>query len=151
MRLAGWEGLARQVAATRQATGAAFVAADGYALASELAWWMPAGVEVVSTEARWRLLDLPRASIGENSLLLAQDFRRAEVPDFGLMGQRRAHQNRGAARIWDELRPVPSNAATRPGSGCIGAALERDHAGRTSEACESRDKTRRWTIFGLQG
>ena len=53
MRLAGWDGLAAQVEAFRDASGATFVAADGYGLASELAWWMPPGTTVVGTDDRW--------------------------------------------------------------------------------------------------
>jgi 4-amino-4-deoxy-L-arabinose transferase-like glycosyltransferase len=84
IRLAGWEGLAAQVEATRQATGTIFVTGDEYALASELAWWLPVGVDVVGAEARWQLLDLPAASIGGKTGLLVQDARRAEVPDPAL-------------------------------------------------------------------
>ena len=70
MRLAGWDALANQVETARKATGASFVAADGYALTSELAWWLPAGYKVVGTDARWRLFSLPQAQIGGSTGLL---------------------------------------------------------------------------------
>jgi 4-amino-4-deoxy-L-arabinose transferase-like glycosyltransferase len=84
IRLAGWEGLATQVEATRQVMGATFVTADEYALASELAWWLPEDVDVVGVEARWQLLDLPRTAIDGKPGLLVQDARRVEVPNPGL-------------------------------------------------------------------
>lgn len=60
LRLSGWSALARQVEATRAATGATYVAADQYAAASELAYLMPAGVPVLGVEDRWALTVLPR-------------------------------------------------------------------------------------------
>ena len=59
LRLTGWDGLADQVEAVRKAAGADFVVASGYAVSSELAWWLPEGVRVIATDSRWRLFDLP--------------------------------------------------------------------------------------------
>jgi len=81
VRLAGWEDLARQVEASRTATGAAYVAADGYALASELAWRLPAGLTVIGVDARWTLTTLPKAAIAGQSGLLVRDVRRRDPPD----------------------------------------------------------------------
>jgi 4-amino-4-deoxy-L-arabinose transferase-like glycosyltransferase len=81
MRLAGWDGLARQIQAAEDATGATYIAADGYALASELAWWMPAGTLVAGTDERWTLMPLRAASIAGKQGLLIRDARRAEPPD----------------------------------------------------------------------
>jgi hypothetical protein len=81
MRLAGWDGLARQMQAFRQTGGASYVAADGYDVASELAWWMPPGVRVVGTDARWRLTTLPEAGVAGQTGLLIRDARRAGAPD----------------------------------------------------------------------
>jgi 4-amino-4-deoxy-L-arabinose transferase-like glycosyltransferase len=100
MRLAGWGGLADRVAAVRRDVAADFVVADGYALTSELAWWMPEGVEVLGTEARWRLLRLPEVQIGgREGLLVAPPGR---VPDGAL---------------WDHAEPVGS--AERSGSNFV--------------------------------
>jgi 4-amino-4-deoxy-L-arabinose transferase-like glycosyltransferase len=79
LQLAGWGGLARQV--TTDAAVGGFVAADGYGVASELAWWMPAGVPVVGTDARWRLTALPAAPIAGRTGLLVRDARRGDAPD----------------------------------------------------------------------
>jgi 4-amino-4-deoxy-L-arabinose transferase-like glycosyltransferase len=79
LRLAGWDGLALRIEASAQAAGAAYVAADGYALASELAWWMPG--PVVGTDGRWRLTALPSAPIGGQPGLLVRDARRGDPPD----------------------------------------------------------------------
>jgi 4-amino-4-deoxy-L-arabinose transferase-like glycosyltransferase len=81
MRLAGWDGLARQTQVFRDATGAAYVAADGYALASELAWWMPDGTLVVGADKRWNLTTLPVAPLAGKPGLLVRDARRADPPD----------------------------------------------------------------------
>jgi 4-amino-4-deoxy-L-arabinose transferase-like glycosyltransferase len=81
MRLAGWDAVARQTQAAREATGAAYVAADGYALASELAWWMPAGTPVLGTDARWKLTTLPPADVTARMGLLIRDARRTDPPD----------------------------------------------------------------------
>ena len=81
MRLAGWDSLARQVQVFGNATGAAYIAADGYALASELAWWMPPGAAVAGPDERWTLTTLPVARIAGTPGLLIRDVRRAEAPD----------------------------------------------------------------------
>jgi hypothetical protein len=98
-RLGGWDVLARQVEAARVATGAAFVAGDGYATDSQLAWTLPATATVVGTEPRWALFALPRADIAGRTGLLVRDSRRAEPPD---------------PAIWAEA--VPLGFAVRPGA-----------------------------------
>jgi 4-amino-4-deoxy-L-arabinose transferase-like glycosyltransferase len=87
MRLAGWDGLARQTQVFRDATGAAYVAADGYALASELAWWMPDGIPVVGTDERWRLTTLPVMQIAGKPGLLIRDARRTDAPDSAIWAE----------------------------------------------------------------
>jgi len=81
MRLSGWSNLAAQVRVLQNATGAAYVAADGYALASELAWWLPPGSRVAGPDERWTLTTLPMARIKGQTGLLVRDARRSEVPD----------------------------------------------------------------------
>ncbi|HEY4043168.1 MAG TPA: hypothetical protein VGM32_15160, partial [Rhodopila sp.] len=98
MRLAGWDGLAKQVNEARTAAGVRFVAGDGYTLGSELAWWLPAGATVIGTDERWRLLDLPRAPLaGQVGILVEQPNRH---PDKA---------------VWDAIEPV--GTAGRPASG----------------------------------
>lgn len=91
MRLAGWDGVAAQVRMFQDSTGAGFVAADGYALASELAWWMPAGVRVVGPDERWTLTTLPVVPIAGRTGLLVRDARQSDAPDPAIW--------RGAERI----------------------------------------------------
>jgi 4-amino-4-deoxy-L-arabinose transferase-like glycosyltransferase len=81
MRLAGWDSLAQQVDGLRQATAAAYVAADGYDLASELAWWIPQAAPIVGIDERWKLTTLPTAPIAAKPGLLIRDARRADPPD----------------------------------------------------------------------
>ena len=86
-RLAGWPELAREADELRAREGAAYLAAESYALASELAWHAPPGVAVLGVEERWRLFDLPRpddaAPTGDagRAGLLVQSTRRSEPPD----------------------------------------------------------------------
>jgi 4-amino-4-deoxy-L-arabinose transferase-like glycosyltransferase len=81
IQLVGWGDVARQMEASQAKAAAAYVAADGYGLASELAWWMPAGTIVVGTEQRWRLTTLPTASLVGQAGLLIRDARRMDPPD----------------------------------------------------------------------
>jgi 4-amino-4-deoxy-L-arabinose transferase-like glycosyltransferase len=104
IRLAGWDGLAAQVEAARVAAGADFVVADGYAVASELAWWLPLAVRVAGIDPRWRLLDLPRASAMGSAGLLVTDM--GHIPD---------------TRMWSRIKPV--GTANRTGSAMRGFAV----------------------------
>lgn len=81
MRLAGWDDLAAQVRMFQDSTGATYVAADGYALASELAWWLPADARVGGADGRWKLTTLPAAPIAGKAGLLVRDARRTDPPD----------------------------------------------------------------------
>ena len=79
LRLAGWRDLAADIAAERQRSGAAYVVADNYALASMLAWSLPADQRVVGMEPRWRLFALPDAAplLRAGPGLLVRSARRA--------------------------------------------------------------------------
>jgi 4-amino-4-deoxy-L-arabinose transferase-like glycosyltransferase len=102
MRLAGWDGLARQVEAMRRQAGADYVAVEGYGAASELAWWLPPGVSVVGVDDHWALTDLAPARIAGTRGLLLRDARRTEPPD---------------PRIWTRWEAL--GPATRPGSSAV--------------------------------
>jgi 4-amino-4-deoxy-L-arabinose transferase-like glycosyltransferase len=78
-RLGGWPGLAAALEAERRATGAAFVAAEEYGLASQLALLLPPGVPVVALGDRWDLFTLPDPPPGATGLLL-RSRRRADPP-----------------------------------------------------------------------
>lgn len=97
LRLAGWDGLARQVASA--ADGAAFIAVDGYGPASELAWWLPAGPPVVGMDERWTLTALPAAGIAGQRGVLLRDARRTDAPD---------------PAVWSDVEKP--GVASRPGS-----------------------------------
>ncbi len=82
LRLAGWDGLAAELARTARAEDAAFLAAEEYGTASLLAWSAP-GVPVLGADARWRLFELPRVRPTSPGLLLL-GARRREPPDPAL-------------------------------------------------------------------
>ncbi|HBK05548.1 MAG TPA: UDP-phosphomannose--protein mannosyltransferase [Acetobacteraceae bacterium] len=107
MRLKGWDSLARQVETVRRTVGASFVAADGYAVASELAWWLPDD-RIVGVDARWRLFALPQIPLGGEVGLLVVDSRRTDAPD---------------PAEWSGVEQV--GGAERPGSGMAGFTIYR--------------------------
>jgi 4-amino-4-deoxy-L-arabinose transferase-like glycosyltransferase len=117
MRLAGWDGLAQQLRASGFISGATFVAADGYELASELAWWMPPDIPIVGTDHRWRLTVLPMTSILGQTGLLVRDAGRSDPPDTAM---------------WTDIRRI--EIATRPGVVGPGAAVYRVTAAGGSPA-----------------
>ena len=80
-QLRGWPGLAARIAAAAQLEGAAFVAADQYGIAAELARQPAIAIPVLATEARWALFDLPAASIDGRQGLLVRSLRRGEDVD----------------------------------------------------------------------
>jgi hypothetical protein len=75
MRLVGWDSLPPQLEDFRKSTGAVAIAADGYDVASELAWHMPQGIRVFGAEARWQLTSLPRIALQGQTVLLVTDAR----------------------------------------------------------------------------
>ncbi|MCL2428131.1 MAG: glycosyltransferase family 39 protein, partial [Alphaproteobacteria bacterium] len=84
LRLAGWPEFAREVDALMRREHAAFVAADDYGVAAQLAFYLPAGATVVGAEPRWRLFDLLPARIeGQQGLLLRSTRRDAAVERAG--------------------------------------------------------------------
>ncbi len=92
IRLAGWDGLARDVAALDPGPGfspapgfrpvpgftPAFVASENYGVAALLAW--EPGLPAIAVEPRWRLFNLPQATAGQTGLVVVSE-RRAEPPD----------------------------------------------------------------------
>ena len=108
MRLAGWDGLARQLASLRETASAGYIAADNYAVASELAWWMPPEVPVVGTDARWRLTKLAPAAIAGTAGLLIRDASRADPPN---------------PLSWTDIERV--GCLNRPGAGGAGFCVYR--------------------------
>jgi 4-amino-4-deoxy-L-arabinose transferase-like glycosyltransferase len=84
LRLAGWDGLARTVAATAQDQAAGYVAVANYGDAAELARLLPPDLPVLAVDGRWRAFALPDATaaiIGRPGLLL-RPARHADPPDL---------------------------------------------------------------------
>jgi 4-amino-4-deoxy-L-arabinose transferase-like glycosyltransferase len=79
IRLAGWGALARQTGAAGVQNHAAFIAADEYGLASELAFY--SAEPVLGVEARWTLFAMPPASLPGQTGLLLRSARRTGKPD----------------------------------------------------------------------
>ena len=82
MRLGGWGGMARDVAAAARAEGAGYVVADNYGIAAELAWRMPPGIPVLALEGRWHWFDLPDAAsfVTGRTGLMVRSKRRSDQP-----------------------------------------------------------------------
>jgi 4-amino-4-deoxy-L-arabinose transferase-like glycosyltransferase len=113
-QLADWDGLAGSVDAARRSEDAAFVAADDYGVAAELARALPAEVIVLGVEPRWRLFRLAPAAVGNAAGILVRragdgeptgwrDARRvgtAQRSSDGVMLQEFA--------LWRVAGPVPS-------------------------------------------
>ncbi|GAC1340856.1 MAG: glycosyltransferase family 39 protein [Acetobacteraceae bacterium] len=124
IRLAGWHAVARDADAMRRAAGADYLAAEEYGLVSLLAWWAPAGTEVVGAEPRWDLVRLPRPGGGRGLLLIST--RRREPPDpalwseaaeLGVLVRARGGVEAEAFRVYRvTLRPeAPAARLPRPG------------------------------------
>lgn len=79
-QLFGWDDLAARVDAARRAAGAAFVAAEPYGIASELAWTLPQEVETLGVGNHWDPTALPRARAGPRQGILVRPERYG-VPD----------------------------------------------------------------------
>ena len=88
LRLGGWPGLARAVAAAAAREGAAFVAADNYATAAELARLLPGTLPVIGVEPRWALFALPDARptlAGQRGMLLARAGYPPDTTDWAAL------------------------------------------------------------------
>lgn len=81
LRLAGWPGFATEVERLMASEHAAFVAADDYGVAAQLAFYLPPGLTVLGAENRWRSFDLAPARIEGRPGLLLRSVRRDAVPD----------------------------------------------------------------------
>ena len=81
IQLAGWPELARAVSEQGQRLGAAFIAAEPYGVAAELARDVPPGLPVLAVGPRWSLLRLRHAAT-VGSGLLVETSRRREPPDL---------------------------------------------------------------------
>ena len=110
VRLAGWQQLARQLAAMAHADrpAARFIIADEYGLASELAYSLPHDL-VLGAEPRWRLFALPHPDAGGATGLLLRSLRRRDEPDKRLFSDvvpiAELHRGRGGRiaesyRVW---------------------------------------------------
>jgi 4-amino-4-deoxy-L-arabinose transferase-like glycosyltransferase len=80
LRLAGWQALAADIAATARQEGIGIVASTNYSHAALLARLLPPDLEVVGLEGRWALFRLPdaRPLLAGRPLLLLHSARRDE-------------------------------------------------------------------------
>ena len=101
IRLAGWDSLASQLEAARKANGAAWVAAEEYGLASQLARSLPE-TQVIGVEQRWGYTDLPSAAqaLRTSPGLVIQSDRRGSPP---------------VEALWADLQPVGRAVRARRG------------------------------------
>ena len=123
-RLGGWPEFTEAVEQARQREGAAFIAAEEYGLASELAFRLPPGVMVVASDPRWRYFSLPAVPEGVTGLMVRSE-RRGEGPPWwpgaepldGLVRSRRGVEAE-RYRLY-RVRPAPGMLPTavlpRPG------------------------------------
>jgi 4-amino-4-deoxy-L-arabinose transferase-like glycosyltransferase len=81
LRLAGWNTLGAEIDTARRQAGVAFVAADQYGVAAELARALPSDVAVIGVEPRWALFDLRRASVAGQTGILVRSARRGNEVD----------------------------------------------------------------------
>jgi 4-amino-4-deoxy-L-arabinose transferase-like glycosyltransferase len=95
-QLFGWNVLA----ANAEATGATFIAAEPYAVAAELAWALPSGIEVVGTGTQWASTTLPRMR-GRGRVGILMRPERYGTPD---------------AAEWGGATPLPSITRTANGA-----------------------------------
>ncbi|WP_431280665.1 glycosyltransferase family 39 protein [Humitalea sp. 24SJ18S-53] len=79
-RLAGWTAFTAEVEAARRDAGLAFVAAEEYGLAAELALRLPPGVAVMAISDRWDLFNLPTPESGVTGLLVRSERRGEGAP-----------------------------------------------------------------------
>ncbi len=126
LRLAGWGGLARAVAAAQVTTGARFVAAGDYDVASELALHLPSAVTVIGVEPRWAWFDLPRPMVAGQTGLLVRSLRRggppnsepwASVQPLGTIWRRRGAARVEGFRLFRVMArpgPIPERVLPRP-------------------------------------
>ena len=107
-RLAGWDGVAKQILALHETAGVTFIVAEGYGLASELAWWMPADHPIAGTDERWKLTSLPAAVAWR-----APGFSERGLPERGLLVRDARRTDPPDAAVWAEAELI--GKATRPG------------------------------------
>ncbi len=77
-QLGGWQTLARQVEGESTRIGAAFVTADRYSVAAELAWMLPRTLPVVAADPRWTFTTLPRVALAGRTGVLVGVGRAAD-------------------------------------------------------------------------
>lgn len=89
LQLAGWPALARQAAASNPA----FLTADNYGLAAELAFYAPKTIPVLGFSSRWQYFDWPVASVkGQTGLrLIRQGLESCPTP-VATLTRRRGNQ-----------------------------------------------------------
>lgn len=90
LQMAGWSTLAQQAAALHPA----FLTADTYAVASELAFYAPKTVKVVGFSSRWSYFNWPQAQLaGKSGLLLLRQDHGTCQDQIATLTRRRGNQS----------------------------------------------------------
>jgi 4-amino-4-deoxy-L-arabinose transferase-like glycosyltransferase len=114
-QLAGWPALARAVSAQEQRLGAAFITAEPYGVAAELARDVPLAIPVLAAGRRWSLLHLLPAPMSGTGLFVEPARRGLPDPalwaDAELVGTLDRTRNGEVAETYHLYRVRP-----RPGS-----------------------------------
>ena len=82
-QLFAWDGLAVRADSVLQTAHADFIAAEPYGVAAELAWALPARVDVIGTGFHWDLTTLPRAETGDRFGVLIRPERYGDALNPG--------------------------------------------------------------------
>jgi 4-amino-4-deoxy-L-arabinose transferase-like glycosyltransferase len=81
-QLYGWHDLAARADTMRKDTGATFVAAEPYGLASELAWATPTGTDIVGAGTHWDSFALPRANPARGMLIRPDRYGEPDAAEW---------------------------------------------------------------------
>jgi len=136
IRLAGWDGVSRDLEAMRLQQGVGWIGSEAYGLASLLAWRAPSDVPVLGAANRWALFCLPHSDDTMPGLLVISQ-RRSEPPDSAYwataeqIGQL-VRTRGGAADGVEAERFRVYRATPRPGAPII----RLPHAGERSAASD---------------
>lgn len=111
LQMAGWQALAQEAAATHPA----FLTADTYTVASELAFYAPPSVPVLGFSSRWRYFNWKVAPIaGQSGLLLVRQGRHPCLEPVASLTRRRGNQTVATYQLCRITAPATGQVLPRP-------------------------------------
>lgn len=111
LQLVGWQALAQQAAATHPA----FLTADNYTIASELAFYAPKTVPVIGFSPRWSYFDWPASRLhGQSGLRLARLGRQPCPHPVAILTRRRGNQPIETYQLCRVTASQPGRVIPRP-------------------------------------